>query len=103
MRQPTDPSIRAEPRGPDGLLLAGGQLATGQVVDVRLHGLRIEAVGAPGTLPPAAERLDLSGYLLLPAPAEPHAHFDTALTADQIPNPAGDLAGAVQAWLYYQG
>ncbi|MFF0789711.1 hydrolase [Streptomyces spiralis] len=27
-------------------------------------------------------RLDLTGYLLLPAPAEPHAHADTALTAD---------------------
>ncbi|MEW2291984.1 amidohydrolase family protein [Streptomyces sp. NPDC006743] len=27
-------------------------------------------------------RVDLSGYLLLPAPAEPHAHADTALTAD---------------------
>jgi cytosine/creatinine deaminase len=103
MRQSTDPSVRAEPRSRDGLLLAGGQLPTGQVVDVRLHGQKIEAVGAPGTLPPTAERLDLSGYLLLPAPAEPHAHFDTALTADRIPNPTGDLAGAVQAWLDYQG
>jgi cytosine/creatinine deaminase len=50
----------------------------------------------------AAERLALGGYLLLPAPAEPHAHFDTALTADRIPNPTGDLAGAIQAWLDYQ-
>jgi cytosine deaminase len=89
--------------GSDGLLLGGARLATGEVVDVRLHGERIEAVGAPGTLPPAAERLDLGGWLLLPAPAEPHAHLDTALTADRIPNPAGDLAGAVQAWLDHQG
>ena len=103
MRQPTDPSVRVEPRNRDGLLLAGVQLTTGQVVDVRLHGQTIEAVGAPGTLPPTAEHLDLGGYLLLPAPAEPHAHFDTALTADRIPNPTGDLAGAVQAWLDYQG
>ena len=86
-----------------GLLLGGARLATGQLVDVRLRGQRIEAVGAPGTLPPAAERLDLGGWLLLPAPAEPHAHLDTALTADRIPNPAGDLAGAVQAWLDHQG
>ena len=61
------------------------------------------AVGPPGTLPAAGERLDLSGFLLLPAPAEPHAHFDTALTADRIPNPHGDLAGAITAWLDYQG
>ena len=89
--------------GSDGLLLGGARLATGEVVDVRLHGERIEAVGAPGTLPPAAERLDLGGWLLLPAPAEPHAHFDTALTADRIPNPTGDLAGAIDAWLSHQG
>jgi cytosine deaminase len=86
----------------DGLLLGGVRLASGQVIDVRLREGRIDAVGAPGTLPLAAERVDLSGYLLLPAPAEPHAHFDTALTANRIPNPTGDLNGAIQAWLDYQ-
>jgi cytosine deaminase len=85
----------------DGLLLGDVRLASGRIVDVRLRGSRIDAVGAPGTLV-AAERLALSGYLLLPAPAEPHAHFDTALTADRIPNPTGDLAGAIQAWLDHQ-
>ena len=30
---------------------------------------------------------DLGGWLLLPAMAEPHAHLDKALTADEIPNP----------------
>jgi cytosine deaminase len=92
-----------DPGGRNGLLLGGVQLATGQVVDVELRGGRIEAVGAPRTLPPAAEHLDLSGYLLLPAPAEPHAHIDIALTADRIPNPTGDLAGAITAWHDYQG
>jgi cytosine deaminase len=85
----------------DGLLLGDVRLASDRIVDVRLRGSRIDAVGAPGTLV-AAERLALGGYLLLPAPAEPHAHFDTALTADRIPNPTGDLAGAIQAWLDYQ-
>ncbi|MGP4113277.1 hydrolase [Streptomyces sp. 4N509B] len=33
----------------------------------------------PGT-PDAPDRLDLRDYLLLPAPVEPHAHHDTALT-----------------------
>src|SRR5919108_621134 len=40
----------------------------------------------------------LGGYLLLPAPAEPHAHLDKAFTAARIANPTGDLDGAVQAW-----
>jgi cytosine/creatinine deaminase len=79
------------------------RLVSGQLVDVGLRGGRVQTIGAPGTLPEAAERLDLSGYLLLPAPAEPHAHFDTALTADRIPNPTGDLVGAIDAWLDYQG
>ncbi|WP_328969004.1 amidohydrolase family protein [Streptomyces sp. NBC_00239] len=65
------------------LLLAGPRLTDGRTVDVRLSGGRIEAVGAAGSLAaPTASRVDLSGYLLLPAPAEPHAHGDTALTAD---------------------
>ncbi|MEU2390740.1 amidohydrolase family protein [Streptomyces sp. NPDC007369] len=65
------------------LLLAGARLADGRTVDVRLGGGRIQAVGAAGSLPSAAPaRVDLSGFLLLPAPAEPHAHGDTALTAD---------------------
>jgi len=48
------------------------------------------------------EVLDLRGHLLLPAPAEPHAHFDTALTADALPNPAGDLRSAIDAWMSCQ-
>lgn len=86
----------------DGLLLRGARVLDGGVVDVHLRGGRIEAVGEPGTLPPAADTVDLDGYLLLPAPAEPHAHLDTALVGERVPNPAGDLRGAVQAWERYQ-
>ncbi|MEU3959073.1 amidohydrolase family protein [Streptomyces buecherae] len=63
------------------LLLSGARLADGRTVDVRLSGGRVDAVGTAGSLAPGA-RVDLSGYLLLPAPAEPHAHCDLALTAD---------------------
>jgi cytosine/creatinine deaminase len=80
-----------------GLLLSGATLSTGQVVDVRLEGDRIAEIGAPGSVGTAAEWLDLTGFMLLPAPAEPHAHLDTALTADQVPNSAGDLDGAIDA------
>ncbi|MFF9685266.1 amidohydrolase family protein [Streptomyces sp. NPDC014623] len=62
------------------LLLGGARLADGRPVDVLLDGPRIEAVGAASSLAPRVGRLDLRGYLLLPAPAEPHAHADTALT-----------------------
>jgi cytosine deaminase len=42
--------------------------------------------------------VDLDGHVLLPAAAEPHAHLDKALTADRVPNPSGDLLGAIVAW-----
>ncbi|NJP48011.1 amidohydrolase family protein [Actinacidiphila epipremni] len=74
------------------LLLCGARLTDGRTVDVRLSGPRIEAVGTAGSLGTpggsagtarqgAGTRIDLRGYLLLPAPAEPHAHLDLALTA----------------------
>ncbi|MEU9184053.1 amidohydrolase family protein [Streptomyces sp. NPDC048484] len=64
------------------LLLCDARLTDGRTVDVRLAGGRIEAVGTAGSLTAHTARVDLSGYLLLPAPAEPHAHGDTALSAD---------------------
>ncbi|MEU5311043.1 amidohydrolase family protein [Streptomyces sp. NPDC021562] len=72
---------------PAALLLCGARLTDGRTVDVRLGGGRIEAVGTAGSLASGlaragGTRVDLSGYLLLPAPAEPHAHADTALSAE---------------------
>ncbi|MFB4422607.1 amidohydrolase family protein [Streptomyces sp. QL37] len=64
-----------------GLLLSGARLTDGRSVDVRIGGQRIEAVGTAGSLTAPGVRLDLRGYLLLPAPCEPHAHPGTALTA----------------------
>ncbi|GLF97522.1 amidohydrolase family protein [Streptomyces yaizuensis] len=79
----------SQPQSSDGatadttaLLLCGARLTDGRTVDVRLSGGRIEAVGTAGSLAAHSARVDLSGYLLLPAPAEPHAHGDTALTAE---------------------
>ncbi|KUO21177.1 amidohydrolase family protein [Streptomyces dysideae] len=75
------------PSDPTALLLCGARLTDGRTVDVRLGSGRIEAVGTAGSLAAGGTRaggahVDLSGYLLLPAPAEPHAHGDTALSAD---------------------
>ncbi|MQS12748.1 hydrolase [Streptomyces kaniharaensis] len=76
------------------LLLTGARLADGRTVDVRISGSRIQAVGTAGSLgpPPGAPtvtsgtRIDLRGYLLLPAPAEAHAHYDVAFSA-ALPTP----------------
>ncbi|GGX66247.1 amidohydrolase family protein [Streptomyces anandii] len=114
--QPPHSSSSPGPSGPpdpDGLLLCGARLTDGRTVDVRLSGGRIEAVGTAGSLggggghgacgggraaggsPEGGARVDLTGYLLLPAPAEPHAHPDTALTAD-ADGPASDDPEDVQ-------
>ncbi|QMU72773.1 amidohydrolase family protein [Streptacidiphilus sp. P02-A3a] len=77
------------------LLLAGARLTDGQAVDVLVGGGRIERVAAAGRLE-AAERLDLGGYLLLPAPVEPHAHLDEAFGADPDAVDAPETAEAVR-------
>ena len=86
------------------MLLRAATLADGRVVDVRIAGEAIaEVAPANGLLRgPDEEVQELSGYVLLPAPAEPHAHLDKAFTAALVPNPAGDLEGAIEAWLAYR-
>ncbi|MCK1795410.1 hydrolase [Streptomyces sp. XM4193] len=86
--QPQGPGVPDQPSPTPtgkGLLLTGARLKDGRTVDVRLRNGRIDAVSTAGSLPRAEAdgppRMDLAGYLLLPAPAEPHAHHDTALTA----------------------
>jgi cytosine deaminase len=82
------------------LVLRNAQLTDGRVVDVTAAGGLVVAVDAVGGTPASgAEVVDLEGRLVLPAPAEPHAHLDKALTADIVPNPAGDLLGAIEAWV----
>ncbi|MFE5482055.1 amidohydrolase family protein [Streptomyces sp. NPDC056527] len=77
------------------LLLSNARLTDGRTVDVRMGGGRIEAVGTAGSLTALGARVDLAGYLLLPAPAEPHAHSDTALSADS-PGPVSYAPQEVQ-------
>lgn len=72
--------------GPDG----------GSMVDIRCVGGRIASVLPAGT---ELGGVDLAGALVLPGLVEPHAHLDKALTADAVPNPAGDLMGAIHGWL----
>ncbi len=94
-------------------VLRNAQLADGRTVDVTIEGGLIADVRAagssapePGITPSAARppmlSRDLTGYVLLPAGVEPHAHLDKALTAELVPNPTGDLSGAITAWLEYR-
>lgn len=100
-RQPDEHAAGATP-GPESssLTLCGALLTDGRTVDVRLGGSRIEAVGTAGSLVAPGVRVDLRGHLLLPAPAEPHAHSDTALTADDTgpdgPGPASQHPDDIQ-------
>ena len=83
-------------------VLRNARLVDGRNVDLRLDDSSgtIAGVTAAGStaITDGAEVDDLDGWLLLPAMAEPHAHLDKALTADEVPNPKGDLMGAIQAW-----
>ncbi|MFJ3287228.1 amidohydrolase family protein [Streptomyces sp. NPDC086669] len=99
--QPPPSSSSPGPADPGSLLLCGAHLTDGRTVDVRLSGGRIEAVGTAGSLTgdgtrACGSRVDLGGYLLLPAPAEPHAHADTALSADDRDGPVSYAAEDVQ-------
>lgn len=82
------------------LALVGGQLADGCKADIQIEGNRIAAVGelAEAGVP----KLDCAGYLLLPAPAEAHSHFDKVLTAEFLCADEGDLESAVRSWYGYR-
>nr|WP_207500481.1 amidohydrolase family protein [Klenkia soli] len=70
----------------------------GRLLDVRTDDV-VTDVAPAGALEvrPDDEVHDLAGHHLLPAPAEPHAHLDKALTSHRAPNRTGDLAGAIEA------
>ncbi len=93
--------------------LRSAALADGRVVDVEISRSsgtitaittarrevpRDSRPSTPAEIGQRHTEIDLEGYLLLPAPVEPHAHLDKALTADLIPNVRGDLLGAIEVW-----
>ncbi|MGH8956906.1 MAG: amidohydrolase family protein [Microbacterium sp.] len=79
------------------MLLRRTTLLDGSRADVRLDGETIAEVRADGGLD-QVDAIDLSGYVLLPAPVEPHAHLDKALTAGRVKVQPGDLETAIEAW-----
>jgi cytosine deaminase len=91
---------------PVSLRLAGAHVVEGSTVDVDVDAAtgRIVSVTPAGTtaVPDGAAVEPLNGYLLLPAPAEPHAHLDKALVGERIVNATGDLLGAIQCYLEFR-
>jgi cytosine/creatinine deaminase len=79
------------------MLLTNATLFDGSTTHVRVCGDTIDAVADDLTPQPGEAVDDLAGYVLLPAPAEPHAHLDKAFLAERIDNPTGDLMGAIHA------
>ena len=85
--------------------IRNARLADGRHVDIVTNDGTITAVGPAGATAPShgapddPDVHDLGGWLVLPPMAEPHAHLDKALTAELAPNPTGDLAGAIEAWV----
>lgn len=81
-------------------LLCSATLLDGTVRDVEINGNRVGRVVAAGQgrRSGSGTEIDLSGFMLLPAPAEPHAHFDKALSADAIRPPLGNLRDAIDSW-----
>jgi cytosine deaminase len=81
------------------LVLRGVRASDGTCVDVEVDGASglITQVAPHLSLATGARALDLDGYLVLPAPVEPHAHLDKAFLAERIANPRGDLLGAIEA------
>jgi cytosine deaminase len=79
-------------------LLRGGRDAAGDPLDVLITGGQIAATGTEATRAAAGQvrLLDLAGRVLLPAPAEAHAHLDKALLGSGT-NPDGTLPGALRA------
>ena len=79
-----------------GTLYTGGSL-NGESVDIECSpgGIITAITPSSGERPVSSPTCDISGRIVLPSFAEPHAHLDKAFLADRVSNPDGDLMGAI--------
>ncbi|PFG41874.1 cytosine deaminase [Isoptericola jiangsuensis] len=90
------------PTGARVAALTGVRTPDGTPVDVEISAGTVTAVVPAGTdTRPDGDglRLDATGWRVLPAACEPHAHLDKTHTASRVPAGTGlDLVGAVTSW-----
>ncbi len=79
------------------MILRSATFADGRVTDLRIVDGVIVEIAVDITATADEEILDLEHRLLLASFAEPHAHLDKAFLSERIPNPTGDLMGAIRA------
>lgn len=92
----------------DGLTLRNATVADGSQVDVVVRDGLVRAVTPALAVTPTGlhhdldtASLDLTGFVLLPAAVDAHAHLDKAGSWDAINPPMGDLRMAIDAWRAY--
>jgi cytosine/creatinine deaminase len=86
-----------------GLLLSNVTAGQAGTASVRIVGGEVAAAGPGVRAEPGDEAVDLTGYVLLPGLAEPHAHLEKAFTAGRLPPGTGDLDGAIADWIALRG
>jgi cytosine deaminase len=81
------------------LLVLDATHPDGHPVDIVISADRISQVLPAGqgrsSAPECTEIVNGAGRLVLPAMAEVHAHLDKAFLSEVVPNPTGDLMGAI--------
>ena len=83
----------SDPAAP--LAITDARLPGGEITCLRIADGLVVSVGDPPS--EGDEVLDARGALVLPAMAEAHAHLDKAFLSEVVPNPTGDLMGAIIA------
>lgn len=78
-----------------GLFIDNALLPDGSTTCLRIADGVVQSHG--GVAQDGDVRIDAGQRLVLPAPAEAHAHLDKAFLAETVPNPTGDLMGAILA------
>lgn len=73
--------------------------SNGASVSVRIDGENVTEVGPGLVAQPGESVIDGGGGLLTESLVETHAHLDKAYLAEMIPNPTGDLMGAITAMI----